>query len=275
MADHLTARQTAGTNYGQHSLSTLTGLYYASSGIDPALSQIRLPRCGQVGAPLVDKNVRVATTAYNGAAGVTLEAVYRNAITNFNFFGGIWTRAIVRWYGGYGYNVDMFMTPTNDSISDTTGRATIGIGDAGGTWINSRTVHSRPVISNNQPHHIAVVFDAPPATTARVYVDGALVESVTTTAPCASFSANDFYASAEAFFTHSDGDISHMCASPALPANEIRARANLVTDLAGRALTDQGRVMAWDADVCGWVPVTNGYSGSSWIKVKQAATQQY
>lgn len=262
--DHLSARQRTGAWKGQHSLSSLSGLAYASPGLNPAASRIQLPRCGKVGVPLIDTQVRVATSGYNGLNGVTLEAVYLTTVTGFNFFGSPWGRTVVRWYGYYGFNVNIEMVPIWGSVVDTQGRASLGIGDAGGTWITSRTVHERPPINDGRPHHLALVFDPSPARTARMYVDGVLVESVTTGGTHSDFAANEFYGSVEAFFTHCDGDLSHMCATgAALSHKEIIARARLTPSLSGGhpqtaglgPLPDSGQVMGWDEANAQWAQV--------------------
>ena len=52
-------------------------------------------------------------------------------------------------------------------------------------------------------------------------MDGRLVETVQLSQQMLDLNPSEFYASAEAFFTHCDGDVSHMCASPVKSVAEI------------------------------------------------------
>lgn len=263
--DHLSARQQSRPHYGQHSLSNLTGLAYASSGIVPADSTIYLPRCGKVGSPLVDKEVRLATSTPVKADGLILECVYRTTVTGFNFFGGVWGRTISRVGGYYGYTVGIDLWPINGSISDTQGKAQIAVFDTGSTWVTSRTVHSARVINDGLPHHLALRYDPHPGTTVRLYVDGIHAETASVSGAMSDLQANLTVASAEAFFTHCDGMVSHLYSAPATSSlsddrGEIAARAQMVNGANDNyVLPDNGQVMAWSSARLAWLPV-RGYA---------------
>lgn len=267
-ADHLTARQT-GSGYtvlGQHPLTDVsTGLSSKSTATSwtaqQTASKINLPRCGQVGVYLIDttsgKTLRCVennTAMTPVTSGVTLECVAHTVTTGYNFFGGTWARSICSVWGFYGFNLTIELFPTNDVIGDTTGRARIAVGDVGGTRVASRTVHSRPVISDGLPHHLAMTHEQGVTTNAmKLYVDGVNTETVTTTDNLTDLDTNTLTAGVDDYFTGFDGSVSHLCLTQAvLSAAEIEARAQLVNGVSGPVLTDQGSVMAWDSANNAW-----------------------
>lgn len=268
VADHLSARQRAGPWLGQHSLSTLTGLAYVSPGMladdNCALSQVCLPRHlglwgynNQAGVYLFDVQVNVPMVANNLANGLTLECVYATSVRGFNFFGNVWNRAICRVTGYYGYHVTIELAPTWDSINDTTGRASVYVSDVGGTWVVSKDIHSRPVLNDGTPHHLAVRYEG---SKTYLYVDGMLVETTTLGGPVSDLEPNKLIAGVEAYFTQPEGSVSHLCASALIPVQEVVARSRLAAcTLAGGPLPESVRTLAWSEDRAAWIPV-KGYS---------------
>lgn len=279
-ADHLTERQTNSgyTVLGQHPLTdSSSGVYSRSTATSwtaqNAASKIQLPRCGLVGTYLIDlttaKTLRVVddNSAFSaGTYGITLECVASTTTTGYNFFGGPWGRTICVVWGAYGYNITITLYPVNDAIGDTTGRAIISTSDVGGTRISSRTVHSRPVISDGLPHHLALTHAATGTSNViKLYVDGVNTETVTTTGALADLSANTLQVGVDDYFTGFDGSVSHLCLTQdVLSTDEIEARAQLVNGVSGPVLTDQGAVMAWDSSRNAWVPTTTGYATFDW-----------
>lgn len=278
--DHLTARQTSVTTLAQHPLTDTDSpaLYYRSTVTTPtwndreAASTIWLPRCGKTGCYLNDVRVQPYQAAHSTTStGVTVECVFTTTTNGFNFFGGLWGRDIVYYNGPYAYQIGISYTGTNDSISDTTARAYPRVSDIGQDRIDSRTVHSRPVLNDGLPHHLCLTHAGSPTLTGAVklYVDGTLVETCTLKTGCEMFGleANNFNAGVEAYFTQPAGSISHACLTPlVLPVSEIQARANLVNKGTGSRLTDQGTVLAWDASTGTWIPAKASAS-AAWLPV--------
>lgn len=278
-ADHLTARQTQSgyTVLGQHPLTDAsTGLYSTSTAdwsSQASASKITLPRCGKVGSYLINsdngKTLRCVddnTAMSPVVSGVTLECVAHTTITGYSFFGSAWERSICSAWGWYGFNITIALYPVNDAYTDTSGRARITVSDVGGTRVASRTVHSRPIISDGLPHHLALTHANTVTTDAvKLYVDGVKTETVTTTAALADIDQNTLSAGVDDYFTGFDGSVSHLCLTQAvLPEAEIKARAQLVNGVSGSVLTDQGKVMAWDSSSNAWVPATTGYASFDW-----------
>lgn len=279
--DHLTERQT-NSGYvvlGQHPLTDVnSGLYSKSTATSWATQQTNsklwLPRCGKVGVHLIDatsgKTLRVVEDNVGSTSpvtqGATLECVATTISTGYNFFGGPWARSICSIWGLYGYNVTIELYPTNDAIGDTTGRARINTSDVGGTRIASRTVHSRPVISDGFPHHLALTHEKNLTTDSiKLYVDGINTETVTTTAVLSEFDANALTAGVDDYFTGFDGSVSHLCLTQGvLSISEIKARANLVNAGVGSKFTNQGKYMVWDATNNTWVSRVRAYQTSAW-----------
>lgn len=269
-ADHLTSRQRGTEWWAQHNLSTTTGLHPDTTGPSAGSSAIFLPRCGQVGMPLVDKIARLYTEGGtpDKTKGVMLEAVYRTTVSGYNFFGGPWYRSIARIYGYYGFIVGIELAPLNDSAGDTQGRASMYVGDAGGAWSYTTNFIQRIAINDGQPHHLALVW--PPSTgQVALYVDGTLVEVRTYGSNLADLATDSVYSSANAFFTHCAGDVSHVCASPAPTSDaEIKARTNFVYGMQPQNIpsrfTDQGKIMVWDATNNTWTPRISAYGNSAW-----------
>lgn len=286
--DHLTARQTQSgyTVLGQHTLSTSTGLYSQSSATWATqyfFSQIDLPRCGQHGAYLININnaktlrcVAVSSAFTAGTDGITLECVAVTKLTNYNFFGGAWQRDIVGIWGAYAYNVRIRLAPVNDNIADTQGRAIAITSDVGATRIASKTVHSRPVISDGVPHHLALTHEATGTSNVmKLYVDGVNTETYTLTAALANFDANTLIAGVDDYFTGFDGSISHICCTRALlSAAEIEARAQLVNGVSGPVIISDSGILAWSAADRAWMPVRHGSADpneddiSEWYRVR-------
>lgn len=280
-SDHLTSRQ-INSGYvvlGQHPLTDVsTGLSSKSAATSWATQQsnskLWLPRCGKVGVHLIDatsgKTLRVVDDNVGSTspviAGTTLECVALTTTTGYNFFGGPWARSICSVWGSYGYNITIELYPTNDVIGDTTGRARIATGDVGGTRVASRTVHSRPVISDGLPHHILLTHEYNVTSSAiKLYVDGVNTETVTTTGVLAETAENTLTAGVDDYFTGFDGSVSHLCLTQGvLPLDEIKARANLVNKGTGSRFTDQGKYMVWDATNSTWVPMPKSYQTSAW-----------
>ena len=280
-SDHLTSRQ-INSGYvvlGQHPLTDVsTGLSSKSAATSWATQQsnskLWLPRCGKVGVHLIDatsgKTLRVVDDNVGSTspviAGTTLECVALTTTTGYNFFGGPWARSICSVWGSYGYNITIELYPTNDVIGDTTGRARIATGDVGGTRVASRTVHSRPVISDGLPHHILLTHEYNVTSSAiKLYVDGVNTETVTTTGVLAETAENALTAGVDDYFTGFDGSVSHLCLTQGvLPLDEIKARANLVNKGTGSRFTDQGKYMVWDATNSTWVPMPKSYQTSAW-----------
>lgn len=277
--DHLTSRQ-INSGYvvlGQHPLTDVsTGLYSKSTATSWAdqqnISRIWLPRCGKVGVHLIDrtsgKTLRVVddNTAVTASYGLTLECVAVTSSSNYNFFGGVWGRDISGIWGSYAYNVRFMLTPVNDNIADTQGRAVGITGDIGGTRILSTTVHSRPVISDGLPHHLVITHEGTGTVSVmKLYVDGVNTETYTLTAALSNLDANGLVAGVDDYFTGFDGSISHLCLTRGvLPLSEIQARANLVNKGTGSRFTDQGKYMVWDATNSTWVPMPKSYQTSAW-----------
>jgi len=274
--DHLTNRQlNAGyTVLGQHSLTNATtGLYSTSTADWPSqatASKITLPRCGKVGSYLINQvNGKTLRCVDNNTAmspvvsGVTLECVAYTTLAGYSFFGGPLERSICSAWGWYGFNITIALYPVNDAYTDTSGRARITVSDVGGTRVASRTVHSRPVISNGLPHHLALTHANTVTTDAiKLYVDGVKTETVTVTAALADIAENTLSAGVDDYLTGFDGSVSHLCLTQAvLPEAEIKARSLMVNGTSGKVLTDQGKVMAWSEADSAWIPVKAWGSG--------------
>lgn len=275
--DQLTARQT-GSGYtvlGQHPLTDVsTGLYSKSTATSWSAQQtasaVSLPRCGKVGVYLIDttsaKTLRVVdnnTALAANTSGVTLECVAQTVTTGYNFFGGIWERSICSVWGNSGYNISITLYPVNDAFGDVAGRARITISNIGGTLVSSRTVHSRPVISDGVAHHLALTHaQSGTSSVAKMYVDGTLVETVSTSSALSDLTANSLTAGVDDYFTGFVGSVSHLCLTGAeLAAAEVKSRASLVVNL------PTSKVLAWDATSSAW-RVPRGRSSSSWFVVK-------
>lgn len=272
-ADHLTARQTQ-SGYavlGQHPLAdTSNGVYYrtaAHSGtpVDwaarQAASKIWLPRSGQRGTWLDNERVNLANPAF-GPTDFTLEAVVTcRSGEGYNFFGSPWVRELAYVGGNYGYLVELVHAPLNDSISDTQGRISAWTRYVGGDRVASRTVYSRPVVSDNLPHHALITHRAGVTADAiSVWVDGVKTETVTLAFEMSSFVPNSLAVGIEDFFTAGIGSYSHLCLTQGiLPDSEIQARAQLVNGASGPVLTDQGKVMAWNAANNAWRSAIKGW----------------
>lgn len=266
--DHLAARQAAYATLARHSLTDTDspGLYYRSTVTSPtwnereAASRIYLPRMGRAGVYLSD----VAVQPYQAphatvSTGVTLECVFSTTSTGYNFFGGEWIRGITAYRGPYAFSIAISYRGLNDSVGDTQGRAFPEVADIGQDRIASRTVHSRRVISDGVPHHIAMTHAGYPtlANAVRMYVDGVLTETCTLKSGCEMFALepNCLFAGVEAYFTQPEGSVSHVCLTPqVLGEAEIRLRAGLVS---GAVLPDCGSHLTWTGTR--WVAaVTNG-----------------
>lgn len=261
--DHLSARQRSTTWWAQHPLNNTTGLHPDTTGPSTGTSRISLPRYGTAGMPLVDRRARLYT--YNGVPGgthgLTLECVYVTTTTAFNFFGGPWYRRVVAIYGNYGYVVGIELAPLNDAAGDTQGRANILVRDIGQVWPNTLTYDSRKPINDGRPHHLAIVWSHGDYT-ASLYVDGVLAQQRTYEGFILSFLDNDVHVSADQYFTHADGDVSHVAAGAAVSAAEVRARANL-TPNGPLPLPNTGQHLGWDSAGNGWRPV-KAWDGSNW-----------
>lgn len=277
MGDHITAQQT-GSGYtvlGQHPLTdSSSGVYSRSTATSwtaqNAASTISLPHTGKVGTYLIDltsaKTLRVVddNSAFTaGTYGITLECVAITITTGYNFFGGPWGRSICSVLGAVGYNITIELYPYNDNYTDTAGRARIYTSDVGGSRVSSRTVHSRPIISDGLPHHLALTHAATgTSNVVKLYVDGTNTETVTTTAAMANLDANTLTAGVDDYFTGFDGSISHLCLTrDVLPVAEIQPRANYVR------VMPHAKVVAWDSASNAW-RAPRGSSGSSWLLVK-------
>ncbi len=279
-ADHLTARQLAYSPLAQHPLTdTSSGLYWRSSDdwAAAAAAGHYLPRHGKVGAFFNDSGVTLSHSTYSSTSnGLTIECVYTNSNTSYNFFGGQWPRWPIHYYGNefgqYAVRYCLELYPVNDLITDTQGRIRALVSDVGGTWIASTTVHSRPVVSDGLPHHICMTHEGSPTLTnaVKVYVDGVLTETSTLNSgrPLTTLYANKIGVGADDIYVHPNGSVSHACVTAqVLPLAEIKARANLVNKGVGSRFTDAGNVMAWDATNNTWTPAVVSRSGSNWKPV--------
>lgn len=262
--DHLGERQRT-TAWFQNSMldfaSVQAGMVAAPSltAADFAASRIRLPRQGQVGAQLIDKSIQFRAPARASTSeGVAIECVYLSTQTGFNFFGGPWFRDICRYSGPYSFAIGLRVGPENDDIASTYGVAGAVVSDIGQDRILSRVGpfrERRIQINDGRPHHLLVKHAPAPqlADAVTVFVDGVLQETCTLKPDCAMFDfvADGMWTSAEKFFTHADGDVSHYAASPAAAVNlpEIQARANLVKGLPNE------QVMGWSSEKRAWLPV--------------------
>lgn len=256
--DHLSARQLAGNYIVQNSLTTTSTCYYrtamphngATSWADREnASKNYLPRATRAGTWLDNEKLTLGYTGFSPKS-VTLEIVHvaRNN-EGYNFFGGVWERDIVSLWGYYGYNFTIRHAPLNDSIGDTKGRFSMSTGDVGGTRQASKTVYSRPVISDYTPHHVCLTHQSGVTTDAmKLYVDGVLTEKITTTANMADIDSNALNISVEDFFTTSVGSFSHACLTDGiLSTSEIAYRSSLVN-----GLPHTGKALAWDATNLRW-----------------------
>ena len=282
--DHLAARQAAYTTLMRHSLTDLSSGIYSREdngsydwAAATAASKIWLPRCGKVGTQFYDVGLHPNQSENSTtSSGFTMECVYLNTNTNYNFFGGIWARWPMHYYGNdsgqYALRYGLELYPLNDSISDTSGRIRALVSDVGGDWLSSRTIHSRVAVSDGLPHHICMTHAGSPTLTdaVKVYVDGVLVETATLASgrTQATWYANRVNVGVYNSFVNPYGSISHACVTPqVLPAAEIKARAQLVNGVSGTVLTDQGGVMAWDNANSAWRPV-KGSDSSAWPLVR-------
>lgn len=265
--DHLSARQRNGEWWAQHSLSNTDDMKFPdTTGPSTELGSsrpINLPRCGAAGMPLVDRRVRLYTRggAPDVSKGVSLECVYASVASNFNFFGGVWVRDICAITGGYAYALSIRLEPFNNQIGDTQGRAMAYVGDIGGEWPSTVVYENKIVINDGQPHHLAVRWP-PGSHDTFLYVDGVLaMQRNYGDRVAANFEPDSVYASVDAFFTHCDGRVSHLCAGPVKSEAEIKARARFV-----HGLPERGQVMGWNGG-SSWVPV-KGFGGATWKEVK-------
>jgi len=270
--DHLTARQLAGNYAAQNPLTDTSTCYYrtpmphngATSWADREAKGHYLPRAGRRGTWMDNEKVILASPGM-APQDLTVEVVHAaRSGENYNFFGGAWWREVIEVYGWYAFVLRIWHAPVNDSISDTQGRFIFDSSDVGANRIASKTVYSRPVISDNTPHHVCFTHSGTALTDAvKLYVDGALTEKYTLTAAMADLQSNAVIVGVEDYFTAGVGSSSHACVTRGiLPLAEIQARANLV-----KSLPDHGPVMGWDAAGSRWVPV-KGYNGSAWVPVK-------
>lgn len=278
--DHLSARQNAVPVLAQHRL-TLDGgdLYDRADVTTPtwpqreAASTIQLPRHGKTGCYLSDVSLMpYQAQHYDTTTGVTVECVFATTTNYFNLFGGLWERSITYYLGPYSFYIGINYGAVNDSISDTTGRALARVYDVGQDRIASRTVHSRPVITDGVQHHMALTHAGSPTLTnaVKLYVDGVLVETCTLKSGAAMFTleANCFNAGVTAYFTQPEGSISHACLTPqVLPQSEILARANLVSTTSGLNTTAQ--LLAWNSAQSRWETRVMAYSGTAWKPVRK------
>ncbi len=278
--DHLSARQNAVPVLAQHRL-TLDGgdLYDRADVTTPtwpqreAASTIQLPRQGKTGCYLSDVSLMpYQAQHYDTTTGVTVECVFATTTNNFNFLGGLWERSITYYLGPYSFYIGINYGAVNDSISDTAGRALARVYDVGQDRIASRTVHSRPVITDGAQHHLALTHAGSPTLTnaVKLYVDGVLVETCTLKSGAAMFTleANCFNAGVTAYFTQPEGSISHACLTPqVLPQAEILARANLVQSTSG--LNTSAQLLAWNSAASRWETRVMGYAGTAWKPVKK------
>ena len=278
--DHLSARQTSYQVLAQHRL-TLDGgdLYDRADVTTPtwpqreAASTIELPRQGKTGCYLSDVSLMpYQAQHYDTTTGVTVECVFATTTNYFNSFGGLWERSITYYAGPYAFYIGINYGAVNDSISDTTGRALARVFDVGQDRIASRTVYSRPVITDGVPHHLALTHAGSPTLTnaVKTYVDGVLVETCTLKTGCEMFTleANCFNAGVTAYFTQPEGSISHACLTPqVLPQSEILARANLVSTTSGLNTTAQ--LLAWNSAQSRWETRVMAYSGTAWKQVRK------
>jgi hypothetical protein len=137
------------------------------------------------------------------------------------------------------------------------------VSDVGGTWVVSKDIHSRPVLNDGTPHHLAVRYEG---SKTYLYVDGMLVETTTLGGPVSDLEPNKLIAGVEAYFTQPEGSVSHLCASELVSAQEVVARSRLAACvLPGGTLPDVGSTFAWSATNSAWLPV-KGYSStlSAW-----------
>lgn len=268
--DHLSARQASYTTLMCHSLTDLSSGIYSREdngsydwAAATAASKIMLPRCGKVGTQFYDvgvhPNQEQNTTT---SSGFTMECVYLNTNTSYNFFGGNWQRWPMHYYGNdngqYALRYGLELWPLNDVITDTQGRIRALVSDVGGDWLSSRTIHSRVPVSDGLPHHICMTHAGSPTLTdaVKIYVDGALVETATLASGRSqtTWYANRVNVGVYNSFVNPYGSISHACVTPqVLPTTEIKARALMVNGVSGRMLTDQGKYMAWSATDNAWV----------------------
>lgn len=283
-ADHLSARQAAYTTIAQHTLNDLstgilyrTGIHSNGTWVDwparQAQSTIWLPRSGQAGVWLDNEKINLASPggANVQAQDMTVECVATcQPGLGYNFFGGVWQREIMALCGYFAYNLRIWHMPVNDSVSDTQGRFVFDSYDVGQNLIASKTVHSRPVVSDDRPHHVCFTAKASTTTDAvKLYVDGVKTETYTLKGNMGFFQPSPVYINVEDFFTSNVGSTSHVCVTAGiLTEAEIAARANLVT---GGKLTDQGSVMSWDATNNTWRSFVKGRSSSSWYVTRPPA----
>jgi hypothetical protein len=254
MADLLAQRQKT-TAWFQHSMSDFALLTHGGEFVvsaptlavtDVTQSRIRLygadaspgynarPAVMQ-GCKLINKGIQFRSPARPSAVneGLALECVFLTTVTAFNFFGGAWGRNIVRYLGPYAYDIAIDMSPLNDDPGSTVGVARCNVGDIGGTHIAVHTKVRDAQINDGRSHHLCITHaPAPQATGAvKMYVDGELTWVCDLIADKTMFSleADCLNAGVENYFTHPDGDISHLAASPATAVSEveIRNRANL------------------------------------------------
>lgn len=259
--DHLTARQTSITTIAQHPLTdTSTGLYWRSSTTDDwaanAANSHRLPGHGLVGSMFVDAGVNLSSADHTTTtSGFSMECVYTNTNTGYNFFGGTWQRWPMHYYGNangqYAIRYGLELFPINDQYTDTQGRIRALVSDVGGTWIASTTVHSRPVSSDGAPHHICMTHAGSPTVTnaVKVYVDGVLTETSTLNAGRSQVTlyGNWFNVGVDASYVHPNGSVSHACVTPTeLSAAEVATRAKI-------AMMQQSQYKAWDGTNGIWV----------------------
>jgi hypothetical protein len=269
----------------RHSLSNLSSGLYASTagaGFDwsaaTAASKISLPRCGKVGTLFDYNGVQVhplQTANTNNSSGFTMECVYATTANAYNFFGGIWVRWPLHYYGNdngqYGLRYGLEHYPLNDGLGDTQGRMRPMVHDVGGEWLASRTVHSRVPITDGLPHHVCMTHAGAPTLTdaVKLYVDGVLVETGTLAAgrTQTTLQANHTQVSVYDSWVDADGSVSHVCITPqVLPVAEIQARAALVNG--SNVLTDTGDVMVWHAATNSWKN-TKGYGNSTWNVIRK------
>lgn len=269
--DHLSARQVAGNYIAQNSLTTTSTCYYrtpmphngATTWADREAAGHGLARAGRRGTWLDNEKVILGHVGF-GPRDLTVEIVHApRSGESYNFFGGTWSRETIEIYGWYAYVIRIWHAPVNDSISDTTGRFIFDTSDVGANRIASRTVYSRPVVSDNTPHHVCFTHSGTALTDAvKLYVDGVLTEKYSLTYPMADFQANSVIVGVEDFFTSGIGSYSHACVTQGILAtSEIAARSNLISNL-----SDAGTALAWGAALNKWLPV-QGHNGTKWRPV--------
>jgi hypothetical protein len=261
--DHLGERQRT-TAWFQNSMLDIDNVRAAAmempsvTAADFTNSRITLPRQGRAGIELKDKSVWFRNPARPQAPteGVAIECVYWTNTTAFGFFGGPWGRNVVRYAGPYGFNIGIDLQPMDGQATDTQGKAQALVVDIGQDRILSRNVVNRIPINDGRPHHLMVIH-WPGEQGVSLFVDGVLAEACQVKPGCGMFDlvADCMNASVEKFFTHCEGSISHMAASPSDPLAvnnfaEVKARANLV-----KGLPPNEQVMGWSSEKQAWLPV--------------------